>query len=121
MIMNDRSISLQKLYTLEEVSMTFWEVEKRRMAKGLTSEEKLSLEKASLALRELERTMIRTQQKDLLKKLKLDAKPLQELTRDIEAKNKNLDGLAARLEKVTCLLDDFLQILDKIRDEGLRD
>ncbi len=64
--MNNRSPVLQKLYTLEELSMAFWETEKIRMSNGLPEEERKMMAGLGEKLHELESLLMRKQGKELL-------------------------------------------------------
>jgi len=90
-----------KLQTLDQVSDAMDAVEAARAVKGLSDDDKDNLEQTAVSLRNMERSIIKLMQDELVEKLKSDSKDLADLTEKISKSSKKLDKLANILEKTS--------------------
>jgi hypothetical protein len=104
-------MNTEKIKTLEQVLDAFDIVENARAISGLTSDERIELEKASVKLRNLERTIIREETKELVALLTADANALKDLSNRIKQSAEKLSGVATAIEKVASVVDSLINIV----------
>ncbi len=108
-----------KLKTLEQVSDAMDEVETARAVPGLSADDMRSLEKMSLALRDAERTIIKSSQEELVDGLKADAAGLKELAEKINTTAADLDRLKTVLNKTNQAIDGLVTVISTATKAGL--
>ena len=108
-----------KIKTLEQVSDALELVESARADQSLSREEKLELEKAAIRLRNMERSVIKLVQQELVSSLTADSKALKLLTEQIKASSEKLAGIAAALERASFVVDSFVKIITTAVAAGL--
>jgi hypothetical protein len=108
-----------KIKTLEQVSDALELVEEARASHGLTDAEKLDLEKTAVKLRNVERSIIKIVQKELVSSLTADSKALKALAADIKAASDRLSVVAAAVEKAAAIVDSFVKIITTAVASGL--
>jgi hypothetical protein len=108
-----------KINTLDQVSDALDAVEDARAAKGLSASDKDNLETASLKLRDLERSIIKSEQDELVATLTADSTALKDLTEQISQSSKKLDNITAILETTTKLVDAFISVVVTAVGAGL--
>jgi len=100
----------EKIKTLEQIIDSMEIVENARSTSGLSKDERLELEKASVQLRNLERTIIRIRTTEVVDKLTADTKALEKLTKEIEQTSEKLTGVVKSMEKVVTTIEAFINI-----------
>jgi hypothetical protein len=108
-----------KINTLDQVSDALDAVEDARATKGLSAADKNNLETASLKLRDLERSIIKSVQDELVDTLTSDCTALKALTEQIDKSAKKLDALAGALEKATKAVDGLITVIIAAAGAGL--
>jgi hypothetical protein len=108
-----------KIKTLDQVSDAMDAVEDARAIKGISAKDKDNLEKTSVALRNIERSIIKSVQDELIDTLKSDTTALKDLTDQIENSSNKLDKLAAMLEKTTTAVEGLINVITTAVGAGL--
>jgi len=108
-----------KIKTLDQVSDAIDAVEDARAVKTLSAKDKLALEKTALLLRNIERSIIKSVQDELIDSLKTDASALDGLSNQIAASSKKLDAVAAALAKTTKAVEGFINVIVTAVGAGL--
>lgn len=108
-----------KINTLDQVSDALDAVEDARAATDLSAADNDALETASLKLRDLERSIIKSVQDELVDTLTADCTTLKKLTDQICQSSKKLDNLAGILEKTTKMVDAFISVVITAVGAGL--
>jgi hypothetical protein len=108
-----------KINTLDQVSDALDAVEDARDSTGLSAADQDTLEIASLKLRDLERSIIKSLQDELVATLTADSTALKELTARINQSSAKLDNIAAILQKTTKLVDAFISVVVTAVGAGL--
>lgn len=108
-----------KLKTLDQVSDAIDAVEDARAIKGLSAKDKLALENTAVALRNIERSIIKSVQDELITKLKSDTAALETLTDQIDNASGKLDKLAAVLQKTTQAVEGLINVITAAVGAGL--
>lgn len=108
-----------KIKTLEQVSDASEIVENARADKTLTRAEKLELEKIAVKLRNVERSIIKMAQKELVNSLKADTEALKELAVQIKESSKKLAGVAIIIQKAAKVVESFIKIITTAASSGL--
>lgn len=96
-------------YTLEQIRRAQTEIAFELANKGLESNRMLILENASLHLRNLERLMVSKIEMNLIVDLKVEA-------RELKGVIKELSDTSARLFKLTGILKEIVKITGKVID-----
>ncbi len=112
-------MNTEKIKTLDQVLDAIDIVENARAISGLTSDERLELETASVKLRNLERTIIRIETKELVALLTADANALKDLSNKIKQSADKLSGVANAIEKAAGVVEAFINIVSKAIAAGL--
>lgn len=112
-------MNTEKIKTLEQVHDAIDIVENARAITGLTPDERLELETASVKLRNLERTIIRIKTNELVASLTLDSNALKDLAKQIKQSAEKLAGIATAIEKATGVVDAFINIVATAVSAGL--
>jgi hypothetical protein len=108
-----------KIKTLDQVSDALDVVETARADQGLSPASKLALQTAAVRLRNLERTIIKMVQQELVDSLTADAEALLELTDQINESSDKLAGVAAAIEKAATVVESFIKIITSVAASGL--
>jgi hypothetical protein len=99
----------EKEITLEQIRIAQAEIAVEMGKAGLTKTEMLSLEKATLHLRNLERLLVATLEKDLIAALKVETMALKTLSKEMSDTSK-------RLFRLTNLLREIVKITGRVID-----
>lgn len=108
-----------KINTLDQVSDALDAVEDARAATGLSDADRNALQTASLKLRDLERSIIKIKQNDLVDVLTTDCTALKALTEQINTSSKKLEAFATVLQKTTTIVDAFISVTGAAVKAGL--
>ncbi|MEP7279352.1 MAG: hypothetical protein ABI813_11960 [Bacteroidota bacterium] len=108
-----------KIKTLDQVSDAMDAVEDARALKGLSAKDREALEKTAVTLRNLERSIIKSLQDELVKTLRADTSALKDLTEQIANSAKKLDKLAGVLEKTTKAVEGLINVIVTAVGAGL--
>jgi hypothetical protein len=87
------------------------EISKGGVAPGLLPD----LEKASFHLRNLERLLVASIEKSLLKTLKVETESLSKLTREMGARSKRLSGINEILRKIVKITGQIVDAVDVVK------
>jgi hypothetical protein len=98
-----------KEYSLEQIRSAQAEIALEMEKEELTKNEMLSLEKATLHLRNLERLLVATLEKTMIAALKEESKALKTLSEEMEETSK-------RLFKLTNFLREIVKITGRVID-----
>lgn len=112
-------MNTEKIKTLEQVHDAIDIVENARAISGLTADEILELETASVKLRNLERTIIRIKTNELVASLTSDANALKDLSNQIKQSADKLSGVATAIEKAANVVEAFINIVASAVAAGL--
>ena len=108
-----------KIKTLDQVSDAIDAVEDARAVKNLSARDKQALEKTAVSLRNIERSIIKSIQDELVETMRTDTKTLSDLTEQISKSSKKLDGLAAILEKTCTAVEGLINVIVTAVGAGL--
>ncbi|MEO5893741.1 MAG: hypothetical protein ABIQ31_26030 [Ferruginibacter sp.] len=108
-----------KIKTLEQVSDASELVENARADHSLTPTERLELEKVAVKLRNLERSIIKIVQQELVETLTADSAALKVLAEQIKKSSEKLSGIADTIEKASKVVDAFIKIVTTAAASGL--
>ncbi len=97
--------------TLLQVRHALEAIEEQREADNLKDADKLLLEQAAVALRNIERTIVREKEEDMVAVLEKDSKELKELTKSIAKSTKKLEGLAEVIGKASTVVEGLIKII----------
>lgn len=100
-----------KIKTLDQVRIALDAIEEARAEIFLNTTEKSQLESAALQLRNLERTLIRTQETELMTALNDDSKALKQLVVQIKESAEKLGKVALVVEKASKAVEAIIKIL----------
>lgn len=109
----------EKIKTLQQVQDAFDIVEEARTANSLTSPERLNLEIASVKLRSIERSIIRSKADELITSLTADSKALKDLAGQIIRSTEQLSHIARALEKAAQVVEAFVNVVIAAAAAGL--
>ena len=112
-------MNTEKINTLTKVHDAIDIVEDARGIEGLSTSEKKILEKASVNLRNLERTIIKVETIDLVNRVTADTIPLQELIVEIKKSGDKLSKIADAISKATKVVEALIQITNIAARAGL--
>src|SRR5690349_6400719 len=104
-------MNTQKIKTLEQLRDAFDAVETARAELGLSREEDNALELASVKLRQMERSVIKIVQLELVDSLTDDSKALKDLTVQIKQSSAKLTGIASIIEKAAGVVESFIKVI----------
>ncbi len=110
---------IEKINTLEQIHLAIESVENARSVPGLSTEQEIELERASVKLWNLEQSIIRKTGNDLIKSLIADSKALRDLTVKIKQSGQLLEDVAEVVEKVSKVVETLLKILATAGGAGL--
>lgn len=116
--MSTTNWTLQKLLTLEDLSMAFWEVEKRRIGGRIPDPEEDLLRKTGKILHDLESILIRRSGDKLLTELKKGHDSFLRCMEEVMVIKTFLDGLDGKLEKAGKSVAAMILILEKTQQAG---
>ena len=108
-----------KIKTLEQVNDALDIVEEARADLDLQPAEKLLMERASIQLRNLERTIIKQKEQELVEGLKTDTKELAFVISEIKQSAQNLARIAEIIEKANKIAEEFINLVSKALAAGL--
>ncbi len=108
-----------KIKTLDQVHDALDVVEDARADLDLQPADKLLLEKASVQLRNLERTIIKQKEQELVEGLKTDCKDLTELIDQMKKSAESLAKIAGVIEKANKIVEDLINVVAKAVSVGL--
>jgi hypothetical protein len=117
--MDTEKMDIEKNKTLEQVQESLEIVESARADQSLSPAEKNKLEIASVKLRNLERSLIKIIQMELVASLTADSKALKDLTVQIKQSSDRLSGVAATIEKAASVVESFIKIITTAAAAGL--
>lgn len=100
---------------LAELRRAFLEIENLRFASGISTKEKISLESASVNLRDIEREIISMLGEEIAREIKASSVSLEELTKRIKTRTDKFSKLPGALDKTT---DIILEVIDIARRIG---
>lgn len=105
--------------TLAQVRTALEAIEEQQEAAGLKKGDKLLLEQAAVALRNMERSIVREKEQDLVTALEADSKDLVDLTEKITKASKKLEGLAVIIGKASAVVEGLIKIITTAVGAGL--
>jgi hypothetical protein len=108
-----------KFKTLEQVRIALDAVEDQRADLTLTQDEKSMLEQASVSLRNIERSIIREKEQDMVGLLQTDAKSLEDLADKIKKSSEKFEVLATTLGKACQVVEGLIKIITTAIGVGL--
>lgn len=109
--------TLQKLLTLEELSLAYWEVEKRRMCGRIPGHAKELLKETGEILHDMESVLIRRRGSELLADLKKGHASFSNNLEKVRAIQNGLDDLYRSLEKAGQSVGGAILILEKAQQQ----
>ena len=112
-------MNTEKIKTLEQVQDALDIIENAWADQNLNAHEKLELEKAAVKLRNLERSIIKKVEQDLIDCLTTDSKALKDLSNQIKQSSDKLAGIAAAIEKAANVVEAFISIVKAATAAGL--
>lgn len=112
-------MNTEKIKTLEQVHDALDLVEDARANSLLTQVEKAELEKASVQLRNLERSIIKAKTNEMINALTTDTEALKTLATEMREKADKLKVIAGVVEKAAQVVDVFIQIVTTAASAGL--
>lgn len=112
-------MNTEKIKTLEQVQDALDIVENARADQNLSPDEKHELEKAAVKLRNLERSIIKKEQQNLVDSLTADTNALKDLADQIKQSSDKLSGVAAAIEKAANVIEAFISIVATAVASGL--
>lgn len=112
-------MNTEKIKTLDKVHDAIEIIENARSILGLSPDERMELERASVMLRNLERAIIRVISQDMIKALNKDAQALKDLSDQIKQSSDALSGVANALEKTSKIVESFINIIASAVAAGL--
>lgn len=112
-------MNTEKIRTLDVLLEAMDIIENARSMEDLGPEERYELEKASLLLRNIERSIIRVKTSELVATLTEDADKLNELAEKIKLSAEKLTGISRAIEKAAKTVEAFVQIAAKSISAGL--
>lgn len=107
-----------KMKTLEQVDAALEIVEDARADQSLNDSEKHQLEIAAVELRNLERTIIKSVQKELVASLTADSGALKDLARQIKETSEKLAGVADTIHQAAAVVELFIKVITTIAATG---
>lgn len=101
--------------SLEEIRKAQSDIADEMTKGGLSHEEQLNLEKASLHLRNMERQLVASNEKSLISTLKKETGSLRKLTEEMKITSKRLTGISRILRKVVKITGHLIDLLDLVK------
>jgi len=111
--MSTKNWTLQKLLTLEDLSMAYWEVEKLRVVGRIPGYAEDLLRKTGEIIHDMESILIRRRDNGLLADLKKDHDSFLHCMKEARVMKTGLDGLDRKLEKAGKSVAGMILILEK--------
>jgi len=108
-----------KIKTLEQVNDALDLVEDARADTELQPAERLQLEKASVQLRNLERSIIKQNEQELIEALQTDTKGLSELIEDMKKSAEKLARIAEVMQKANKVAENLIKVVTQALSAGL--
>jgi hypothetical protein len=105
---------MEKAITLEEIRIAQNKILVEMAKEGLSQDELIGLEKASLLLRNLERLLVSTFEKKLIVELKIETIALNSLTEEMKRTSDRLSELTVILRKIVKITGQVIDILDLV-------
>ena len=105
--------------TLLQVRNALEAIEEQREADNLKKADRLLLEQAAVALRNIERTITREKEEDMVAVLEKDSKELKGLSESITKSAKKLEGLAVVVAKASTVVEGLIKIIATAVGAGL--
>ncbi|HTF82364.1 MAG TPA: hypothetical protein VL947_11585 [Cytophagales bacterium] len=112
-------MNTEKIHTLEQILDAMDIVENARGILGLSTEDRFELERASVKLRNLERSVIRMKTNELLASLVADAEALDALSCQMRQSAEKLAGVAIAIEKAAQVVAGFVEVVAAVAASGL--
>ena len=109
----------EKNKTLAQVHDAIDIVENERASDNLTPSERIQLERASVNLRNLERTINRMKLNELVASLTSDANALDHLANQMIQSAGKLAGVARTIQNAAGAIEAFIKIVNKATGSGL--
>jgi hypothetical protein len=107
--------SKEKYFTLEEIRNAQAEIVTEMDRNDLSRSDRLKLEQASLNLRNIERVLVKSTEKELVASLKKETLSLTELTKDIRLTSEKLFRIGGTLQKIIKITGRIIDILDLVK------
>lgn len=108
----------EKIKTLVQVHDALEIVENARADQGVNANEKFELELAAFKLRNLERSIIKLKQNELLTSLTADSVALLTLSEEIKKSSDKLSSVAFAIEKAAKVVEAFVSFVTKVTAAG---
>ena len=112
-------MNTEKIQTLEQLLPLIDTVTKARAKKNLTDEQQEILENAAITLRNVERTIIKKQNEQLIDALKADSEELNKLADQIKASAAELEKVSEAVGKAAQLVNLLINVASTIVTAGL--
>ncbi len=106
---------MDKEITLEEIRIAQNKILVEMAKEGLTDNEQIGLENASFHLRNLERLLVSTLEKNLISELKNETMALSALTEEMIRTSVKLSELTGILRKIVKITGQVIDILDLVK------
>lgn len=103
---------MEKELTLEEIRQAQAEIATEMSLEGLTRSRMANLEQTSFHLRNLERLLVATMEKQLISELKRETLSLSALTEEMDRATKQLSALTLILRKVVKMAGQIIDMLE---------
>jgi hypothetical protein len=104
-----------KYFTLEEIRNAQSEIVTEMGRDDLSVPERLKLEQASQNLRNIERVLVKSTEKELVASLKKETLSLTELTKEINHTSEKLFRIGGTLQKIVKITAHIIDILDLVK------
>lgn len=101
--------------TLDEIRKAQSDIAAEMSEGGLTPAAQLNLGKASLHLRNMERLLVASFEKSMIKTLKNETVSLRKLTDEMEKTTKRLTGITRILRKIVKITGQIIEIVDVVK------
>ncbi len=107
-------VDKRTLDTLEDIRDAIREIDSVRMDSEITDDERRELELTAVALRDTERLLIGSKQKQVVKELEALSMNLKEYTTSIRGRLQKLNRTARVLDKIESVMSHILRISDAV-------
>lgn len=105
----------EKYFTLEEIRHAQSEIVTEMGRNDLSASDRLKLEQVSQNLRNIERVLVKSTEKELVASLKKEISSLAELTKEINKESEKLFRIGGTLQKIVKITAHIIDILDLVK------
>lgn len=105
----------EKYLTLEEIRNAQSEIVLEMSRDDLSGSDKLKLEQATQNLRNIERVLVKSTEKELVASLKMETLSLAALTKEINQESKKLFRIGGTLQKIVKITGRIIDILNLVK------